>query len=657
MTLPSRPEPARARLLAAGVAALVFVLATLPFLGALEGDFLDWDDRMTLVENTRYRGFDSAAVGWMATTFHMGHFMPLTWLSYAVDFALWGLEPRGFHLTNLLLHGLNAVLVVLLAEKLMRAAALELNPSIRRAGAVLAALLFALHPLRVESVAWITERRDVLSCSFLLLTVLAYLRYVEADARRALWMSLTLVLYVLSLLSKAWGITLPAALLLLDLLVLRRRAEPAPVAWKRLIGEKLLFVPWAFAGAWLAAAAQGHGQAMLALEEHGALERVAQACYGLVAYPLLTLWPARLSPLYALELDVDGTRPIYLACMAVVLAVSAMLIVLRRRFPVTLAAWASYAILVSPVLGLLQSGVQKAADRYTYIACIPLVLWASAGLAGWVQRVPRRRFATGAAALASLIALGTLARAQTRVWRDSVSVWSRVVEVEPDNYIGHWMLGVALHEQQRYEPAVEHFQTALALRDDADARAARNNPGLRFRMALSLLALGRGQEAEAALTKVLEARPNHPPAIQLLSGLYEQQGRVEEADRLFIRAVKEDPESRSAWFELCGRLLAQERYEDALLVGRQALQKHPDDARLHARVGFSLLCLQRFEPAERELRRALELDPRLAAAQVNLGVALEKQGRLDEARQAWLAALEIDPDNPDAREHLRSLPE
>ncbi|HVS17517.1 MAG TPA: hypothetical protein VMT18_02870, partial [Planctomycetota bacterium] len=170
---------ARGRALAA---LAVFALAVLPFLGALQAGFLNWDDRGTLLDHEAWRGFTPAHLSWMATSFHMGHHMPLTWLSWAVDWSIWGLDPFGFHLTNVVLHGVNAVLVFFLAERLL-ALTTKLEPRRVRLGAVFAALFFAVHPLRAESVAWITERRDVLSCAFLLGAVLAYLRACEVDVR------------------------------------------------------------------------------------------------------------------------------------------------------------------------------------------------------------------------------------------------------------------------------------------------------------------------------------------------------------------------------------------------------------------------------------------------------------------------------------------
>jgi tetratricopeptide (TPR) repeat protein len=629
------PSPAittaRARALSA---AAVFALGVLPFLGTLRGDFLNWDDRGALLENEAWRGFSLEHLRWMATSFHMGHHMPMTWLSWAVDHALWGLDPRGFHATNVALHGVNAVLVFLLAERLLA-----------RGPALVAALLFAVHPLRVESVAWITERRDVLSCAFLLATVLAYLRAVEPGGRRGAWWALALGLYVLSLLSKAWGITLPAVLLVLDLLVLQRRAGPNPTPWRKLIGEKLAFVPFALASAWLAALAQQHAQAMLDLERHGLVQRLAQAAYGLWAYPLAMLAPVGLSPLYALD-PLGRITAAQIAALAGAAVVGLALVPLARRRPPIASAVLAYAILVSPVLGLAQSGVQAWADRYSYIACIPLAILGAACVRG--------RVGTALAACA-LTLLGFLAHQQSKHWRDSIAVWGRVVAVEPTSYIGNWMLGVSLQEVGRHDEALEHLRIALAQRPDDDERLNRNQPGVRYRVALSLFAQDRAQEGEAALRAVLAQRPDHPPALDAMRSILRARGELGELQRTFAAALKADPKLRMAWLGLIDTLLDEQRPEDAATVARQALAQVPDDAALHARLGYALLLLDRLDGAETNLRRAIELDATLVTPRLHLGDALLARGDSNGARAAWTELLELAPEHAGARERLERL--
>jgi hypothetical protein len=270
---------ARASVIAADirarVAAPVLVVAAVvaAFSPALSAGFVNWDDPGLVLENPHFRGLDAARLRWMLASFHMGHWHPLTWLTFALDHALWGMDPRGYHLTNLALHALTALLVYALARRLFAVTGAA-EPA-RTLAAAVAALLFAVHPLRVESVGWVTERRDVVSAPLLVLAVLAWLRFAERGGRA--WYAASLVAFALSLLGKAWGITLPAILLLLDAWPLRRIGR-VPVA--RLVAEEAPFVALAGAAAAIAYVAQRSAGAMADAAPLGWLQRAMQALYG-----------------------------------------------------------------------------------------------------------------------------------------------------------------------------------------------------------------------------------------------------------------------------------------------------------------------------------------------------------------------------------------
>src|SRR5262245_14035959 len=271
----------------------------------------------------------------MFTTFHMGHYQPLAWATLGLDYALWGMNPAGYHGTNLLLHGANAALFFALLLALLRRAIpgdrLPREGALRLAAAF-GALFFAVHPLRVESVAWITERRDLLSAFFALLALLAYLRMQEEPAAR----SLSLLAYALSLLSKAWGVTLPAVLLVLDVWPLRRFAGKEPR--RRVFLEKVPYLVLALACAAIAPLAQKEAEAMRPLASHTLLDRTMQAAYGLVFYVRRTLLPTGLSPLYELPDPLDPGEPRFVASALVLGAAATALFLLRRRWPGGLAS-------------------------------------------------------------------------------------------------------------------------------------------------------------------------------------------------------------------------------------------------------------------------------------------------------------------------------
>ncbi len=428
----------------AGVRAGVWVCATIIasvvacFAPALHAEFVDWDDSSNLVENPYYRGLSPAHLRWMFTTMHGGHYQPLSWVTFALDYHIWGMQPHGYHLTNVILHTANALLVYGLALALLprtTAAPAGGRGIARPFAAGVAALCFAIHPLRVESVAWVTERRDVLSAFFLLLTVLAYLRMARARPSPSwrTWYALALGCYILSLLSKAWGMTLPVVLLILDAYPLRRLAAGRDEVRRALL-EKLPFLALAGMTMVLAVLAQRPAVGMRTLAEHGVAARAVQASYGLMFYLWKTLLPIRLSPLYLLDADFQPAGPRYLACALAVLAMTAVLVRIRRRWPWALAAWACYVVVLSPVLGFLQTGPQLVADRYSYLACLPWAIVAGAA----VCHIPSsgRPVWVGVIGVA-LVALSVQTFRQVQVWTDTATLWEHVLRLDPANYVAN----------------------------------------------------------------------------------------------------------------------------------------------------------------------------------------------------------------------------
>jgi protein O-mannosyl-transferase len=641
--------------------ALLFVAALLPYLPARSFGFVEYDDEDNLSSrgnphfNEVRHALDAPTLQWMFTQSHLGHYQPLTWLSYAVDAALAGrFDPRDFHRTNLLLHGLNAVLVYALARRLLRAALRgrveELPLTV---AACSASLVYAVHPLRVESVVWITERRDVLSAAFLLLSVLAYLSFVTRDGRRGLWIALSLACYALSLLSKAWGITLPLVLLVIDLFPLRRRSDAPSVSWRRLIGEKLLYLPFALASAILAVQAQS--TARLSFEVFGLFKRIALACYGLWFYPIKLVWPSNLTPLVLLDTYFDPTRPLYVACMALVALALLALVLLRRRLPGLVAAAVAYAILVSPVLGFSQSGPQKVADRYTYIAAIPLCVLAGGLLLSWMvagepRKVARRSALAAGIALIACGVLGTLARSQTWVWRDSESLFRRIVEVEPHNFFGLHGLSIALARRQETRE-----EALFCARAAVDAAPPLDNLEERLNLVNLLVELGRGEEADAQLIAGLEVAPDW------LVGLYRavnrrlEAGAMDEALALVERSLARAPRFVDGYAELARVQVARGHPELAQQAWQRGLQIDP--GWVHGNFAMGVQAFEARNPvrAAELFERALAAGAGNASVLIALGRAYQAQGRLTDARASYERALALEPANPRVRELLDGL--
>ena len=385
--------------------ALVGGLTFIVFLPSLQLGFINWDDVVNFLRNPFYRGLGWPNLQWMFTSFRLGHYIPITWMTLGLDYVLWGMNPRGYHLTSLVLHAVNAVLFYLLVYRLLTFgfALWPSRPLGSREGetsfgqidssgvslplgAAVAALLFAVHPLRVESVTWISERRDLVAGLFSLLTVHAYLtayRQGTPARLRAGWYAVAIGLFGLALLSKSIVVALPLALLALDLYPLRRITPGGDGSRRRLVQLVVEKIPFLLLSAALTAAMVHAGleaRVMTPLDVLGMKERLAIASYSLVFYLWKTAVPLSLSPLYELHFPVAVLSPRYTASIGVVAVITAGTIMARGRWPAGLTAWLVYVALLLPVIGIVHNGNQIAADRYTYLACLPWPLLVGAAM-------------------------------------------------------------------------------------------------------------------------------------------------------------------------------------------------------------------------------------------------------------------------------------
>ena len=352
------------------------------YLPALDLKFVNLDDNVTIVRNTHFRGLGATQLQWMWTSFYNGHYHPLTWLSFAIDWAAWGEtsdgvpNARGFHLTNNLLHAFNASLIFFVGATLVRSARRQNSVTKILAGPAIAAFLFSIHPQRVESVAWVTERRDVLSLFFLLASLLLWLKNVHADRRR--WLLASIACFLCSLLSKAWGITLPVVLILLDAYPVQRLTpashDPSDRIRQRAFLEKLPYVVLAIVFAGLAIKAQAAANATSTLSKLPLVERLAIAGYSACWYPTKAFWPINLHPYRLPPEDIRLIDPMFAVPVLVATALTVCSILYWRHSRAASTAWLAYLVLLSPVSGLTKSGYQLVADRYGYVPLIPLVV-------------------------------------------------------------------------------------------------------------------------------------------------------------------------------------------------------------------------------------------------------------------------------------------
>ncbi len=463
------PRPAKLSRL--GPPGLVVAATFLAFLPGLWNGFVNWDDGANFLDNPHYRGLSPSHLVWMFSTFHMGHYQPLTWLTLGLDHAIWGMNPKGYHLTSLLLHAANAALLYLLIHRLLPRIAPGLDEKKGRWAAALGALFHAVHPLRVESVTWITERRDVLAGLFFLLAILAYLRMHTEEDRggpRGRWLALSAACFAGSLLSKALGIMLPAALLALDVWPLGRWRAGLR---RRVLLEKGLFALIAAADAAVMLRAMGQIQALQRAEGYDVAARVMQGAYGLCFYVWKTLLPLDLSPLYLLESRMDPSAAKYVVCLLLCVVAGVILMLLARRRPGWAVAAFCYAALVAPVLGFVVTGQQIVADRYSYLSCIPFAALVAAALG----QAAMSRWRGGVAA-AALLLLGGLTAWQVTRWHDSITLWSHAIRLDPGHTVAYTNRGLARQLQGDLAGAFADLDAALRINPgNADALMNRGN--------------------------------------------------------------------------------------------------------------------------------------------------------------------------------------
>ncbi len=575
--------------------AAALVLATLAvFLPVLGNEFVGYDDDLYITANPQVRaGLSPRGLRWAFTTTHTGYAHPLTWLSHMLDVELFGLRAGGHHLMSVVLHAAVAVLLLLLL--------IPATGAPGRSAAV--ALLFAIHPLHVESVAWASERKDVLSAFFAMAALLAYLGYARSPGWRRY--ALVLGFYALGLLSKPMLVTLPGLMLLLDYWPLGRGlpGKSPPAGFRSRLGPLLLekLPPLVLAGAWSACtwAAQKKAGIMGDTQVFPLAVRLDNALVSLVKYLWKTAWPTGLAFFY----PHPGTRlsPAQTVPAALLLAaVTVLALRWRGRRPWLIVGWGWYLVTLLPVIGLVQVGLQAMADRYTYLPLTGVfiaVAWGSRDL------IPAGRAgaALPAAVAVAAVALSLVTRGQIAYWKDSESLFTRGIAVTRGNFVA-W-----------------------------------NNLGnLR-------LSQGRPAEARAAYLEALRLRPGSTEALYNLGVLEATGGRREEAASLFREALRSDPGNADAHFNL--GLMLEQLGDAGSAEGqyRRALNIRPDDADAWSNLGLLLLKRGETRQAGEFFLKALGLNPALPEALVGLGDILAGEGRVREAEERYRKALAARP--------------
>jgi tetratricopeptide (TPR) repeat protein len=521
------------------IGAALVLLVLVAFWPLLDNGFVSFDDPGYVTDNPQVgAGLTLDGTRWAFTTGAQGNWHPLTWLSHMLDVTLFGLDPRGHHLTSLLLHLGSSLLLFVFLGRATGAPWLS--------GFV--AGLFAVHPLRVESVAWVAERKDVLSALFFMLTLLAWLAYARRP-RPGRYLRVSL-LFALGLLAKPMLVTLPFVLLLLDFWPLNRvPADQAPsrtrlpafprlerATWRRLIVEKLPLLALALASSVLTFLVQRSGAAVNTLEQHPVTDRLANAALAYLGYLRRLAWPDDLAFFYPLP-ERFSVLPVLLAA-ALLLALSLVALRMARRAPYLFTGWYWYVGMLVPVIGLVQVGGQSMADRYTYLPLIGLSIALAWGvddlLGGWRHR----SLVLGTVACVTLLALVPLTRSHVRYWKDSVTLYERALSVTEGNFKAHDLLGVEMFRLGRLDEAIEHYEAAL-----------RHAPGYAFthnNLGVALERQGRSDEAIEHYRAALEANERYAEAHGNLGIALAGRQRLDEAIVHFQRAVELDPDDADA---------------------------------------------------------------------------------------------------------------
>lgn len=598
------PAPAAAPAAPIGymAATMVALVALSVFVYSSVGSFpfLSWDDPQYVTQNPHVlAGLTWANAQWAFTTAYASNWHPLTWLSHMADIDMYGLAPGPAHLTNLVLHAATALVLFIILWRMTGAWA----PS----GVV--AALFAVHPSHVESVAWIAERKDVLSTLLWAVTLLAYAAYVRRPAIGRYVQ--VCACFALALLAKPMVVTLPFVLLLLDVWPLGRLSStPAAAgsprgstgAWGRagqLVREKIPLFLLAAASSVATFVAQRQGGAVAEFEALPLAARLSNAVVSYAVYLKQLIWPAGLSPFYPYA---RSTSPALLTgCALVLLIVSALAVVGSRRRPYLLVGWLWYLGTLVPVIGVVQVGSQAMADRYTYIPSIGLfiaVAWTAAAVA---IDAPRWRPALIVAAVVTIGAYASVARVQASYWRDNLSLWQRAVDVTATNEVAETGLGVALVDRGRSDEALPHFEAAL--RVNPAYAFAHNDLGAELRR--------RRQTADAIahLSEALRFRPDFPEAANNLGNALADAGRLDEAAARYAEALRLKPDYAEAHNGLGAVLARQDKWDAAIDQFTEAARLQPQSAAALTTLAAALASAGRFDAAARQASQALRLDP------------------------------------------------
>jgi tetratricopeptide (TPR) repeat protein len=591
--------------------------------------FVSWDDPAYVTSNYRVRqGLSWDNLVWAFTAMFASNWHPLTWLSLLLDSSLFGTWAGGFHLSSAAWH----LATSLLLYSLLRRMTGELwRPA-------LVAIIWAVHPLHVESVAWVSERKDVMSAAFGLVALHAYLSYARAPSvGRYL---LVTAAFVCSLLSKQMLVTFPALLLLIDYWPLQRLTREN---WRQRVLEKLPFLALAIAAAFMTVVAQSVGGAIRTTDEFTMAERVVNAISSYGIYIVQHVWPSGQSFFQVFRMP----SPVWVAAsLAMIFSLTYLAYRRRERTPAMLVGWLWFLGTLVPVIGLVQVGVQAWASRYTYIPSIGLLI-----MAAWLLPVPdpgrTRALSMGIVAAAALAVIGFTARAfiETGYWRNSEILYQRAVALDPRNHVAHTLLAQLYAERGAAEPASHHASVVLRLAGGG----GRISANAMLSLSRVLMDLGRFDEALGVLAEVEKIDPDGPTLHYNRGTLEMLRGMPLAALPHFDRAIQLNSGYSDALNNRGVALARLGRLDEAADAHRKAIVADPFNFQAHYNLGAVLAAVGRPAEALVAFQAAATVAPNDVRPKLRVAALLRGMGRQEEARAAYQAVLAIDPGNPPAR--------
>jgi tetratricopeptide (TPR) repeat protein len=574
---------------------LVLIIA-LTYAQSLWFGFINYDDNTYVYANPKItHGLSVSAVNWAFTHIHSSNWHPLTTISHMLDCQLYGVKPGGHHLTNLIFHSLATTVLFLVLR--------NMTGAIWRSAFV--AAIFAVHPLHVESVAWISERKDVLSAFFFFLTLGAYVRYARSPS--ILHYLVAFLLFAAGLMAKPMLVTAPFVLLLLDYWPLNRFAGQKSIV--RLLAEKIPLLLLS-AGSAVATIFAQRG-VLIPTQQIPVWWRMGNALVSYVVYLKQTVWPTGLAAFYPILKD-DLQLWRVAAAIILLVVITAVAIALRKTRPYIFTGWFWYVGMLLPVIGVVQVGMQAHADRYAYLPQIGIGMIMAWGTVDLAKRF-RTEIALRFAAPAVIALLAFLAWRQTGLWRNSEVLWTRMLAVTGKNDLAHYGLGDILLRQGKFDEAIEQFRTTLKLRP--------HWPYAEDYLGLALLKAGRVDEAIEHFVTVLRLMPSHPTVHYDLGNALFQKGDIDDAIELYQEGLKNQPTGVMAGFV------------------------QPDYAAAHYDLGNCYVQKRDPERAISEYREAVKLSPDAASVHNNLAFALSQIGQTRQAIAEWQEALRLDPKN------------